>query len=317
MPRIVLENLLRSHLADGLRDARPHEVDDIGPPDEVHEGNNHQPNQQGAAADDEGILKADDIAQSQHGGAGVHLEDQLGFVREGGTPAHHRGGDGLRPGAEGGHGKVVQAAYETGRYERLGAGAAALAADEYLRGGGGLREGVLPVHLLHEVFTERNEEQDAQHAAQQRTQDHLPEIHLNAQNVDGRQGEDGARHHGAGTAAHALDNHVLAKPLFEAQGAREAHGDDGDGNGRLEHLAHLKAQVRRRGTEKNDHQQTDGHGIRSGFRILLLRIQDGSVLLSRLQLPVRVLRQLDLFFLFHSLSSSIFRPDDIPRPRRP
>ena len=253
MPGIVLEDLFRSHVANGGSDARMHEVDDIGPPNEVHQRNNHQPHQQGAAADNEGIFEADDIAQAQHGRAGVHLEHQFGFVRQGGAPAHNGGGKGLRPGAEGGHGKVVQTADEARCDEGFGTGAAAFPANEHLRGGCCLREGIFPVHFLHKVLPERNEEQDAQHAAQQGAQDHLPETHLHAQDIDGRKGEDGTGHHSTAAAANALDNHILRKSLLEAQGARKAHRNDGNGNGRFKYLAHLEAQIRGGSAEQNHH----------------------------------------------------------------
>ena len=299
MAGVSLENLLGSHLAHGRGDAGTHQVQHVAAPDEVHQRDDDQPHQEGAAADDEGIFKADDIAQSQHGRAGVHLQDQLGLVGHGCAPAHHRGGDGLGPGAEGGDHEVVQTADETGGDKGLGTGTAALTADEHLRGGGGFRERILSVHLLHEVLAERDQEQDAQHAAQQRAADHFPEIHLHAQDVDGGQGEDGAGHNGSAAAADALDDDILRETLLQAQGAGQTHGDDGDGDGCLEHLAHLEAEVCRSGAEQDNHQDTNAYRIRSGFGVFLRGIQDGLVRFAGFQFPVRVLRKGDGFLIFH------------------
>ena len=302
MPRIVLENLFRCHLADGLGNAGAHQVDDIGSPDEVHQGDDYQPNKQRTAADNEGILQADDIAQAQHGRASVHLEHQLGFIGHRRTPAHYRGGDGFGPGSEGGYGEVVQAADEARADERLGAGPAAFAADEHLRGGSGLRERILPVHFLHKILAERNQEQDTQHAAQQGTQDHLPELDLHSQDIDGRQGKDGSRHHCTAAAADTLDNHILRKALLETQGAREAHGDDGNGDGSLEYLAHLQAQICSGGAEQDYHQDADAHRIRRGLGILFRGGQKRLILFARSQLPVSVLRERKGLLLLHNLA---------------
>ena len=299
MPCIVLENLLRSHFADGHRHAGIHQVDDAAAPDEVHQRNDHEPHQQGTAANDEGILEPDDVAEAQHGRAGIEFQDDFRLVGNRRAPTHDRGGDGLRPRAEGGHAEVIQTADEAGRNERLGRRTAALAAHEHLRRSRRLRERILPVHLLHEILPERDEEQDAQHAAQQRTQEHLPEIDLHSEDIDGRQREDGPRYDGAGAAADGLDDHILRKAVFLLEGARQAHGDNGDRNRRLEHLPDLEAQVGRRRGEQHHHQNADAHRIRRDLGITLRRIQDRLVFLTGLQLPLRVLRQGNRFLFFH------------------
>ena len=299
MPCIVLENLLRSHFANGHRHAGIHQVDDAAAPDEVHQRNDHEPHQQGSAADDEGILEADDVAEAQHGRAGIEFQDEFRLVGNRRTPAHHRGGNGLRPCAEGRDAEVVQSADEAGRNERLRRRTAAFPAHEDLRRGRRLRERILPVHFLHEILPERDEEQDAQHAAQQRAQEHLPEIDLHPEDIDGRQREDGARHDGAGAAADGLDDHVLRQAVLFLERSGQAHGDDGDRNRRLEHLPDLQAQVGRRRREQHHHQNADAHRIRRNLGITLRRIQDWLVFLTGLQLPLRVLRQGNRFFLFH------------------
>ena len=108
MARIVLENIFRSHRTDGGGDARVHQVDHLVAPDEVHARDDDEPHEYGAAADDEGVFQADDVAQAKDGRARVHLEHQLGFVGQGRAPAHHAGGEGLRPPAESGDDEVIQ-----------------------------------------------------------------------------------------------------------------------------------------------------------------------------------------------------------------
>ncbi len=144
----------------------------------VRQRDDDQPHQQAAAADDETVFQADDISQAQHGGTGVEFQHHLGFVGEGLAETDDRRGDGLAPGTEGGDDKVVQTAHQTGGEQGLGTGSAALAAHEHLCGGRGFGEGIFAVHLAHEIFPEGNQEQDAQHAAQQGRQEHLPEIYL-------------------------------------------------------------------------------------------------------------------------------------------
>ena len=224
----------------------------------------------------------------------------LGLVGHGLAPAHHGGGQGFRPGAEGGDEEVVQTADEAGPDERLRRGTAAFTAHEDLRRRRGLRERILAVHLLHEILAERNQEQDAQYAAQQGTEEHLPEIDLHPEDVDGREGEDGTRHDGAGAAADGLDDDVLGESVFLLEGAREAHGDDGDRDRRLEHLPDLEAEVGRRGGEQHHHQDAETDGIRGDLGILFRRVQDGNVFLAGLQLTLRILRERYRFLVFHA-----------------
>ena len=82
-------------------------------------------------------------------------------------------------------------------------------------------------------------------------------------------------------------------------GAGQAHGDDGDGDGRLEHLPDLEAEVGRRGGEQHHHQDADADGIRGDLGIFLGRVQDGDVLLAGLQLTLRVLRERYMLLFFH------------------
>ena len=95
MACIVLENLLRCHFTYGLQHARVHQVDDLIAPNEVHARDDDEPYQHGATANDEGVFQTDDVTQTEHGSACVHLEHQFGFVGQGSAPTHHAGGEGL------------------------------------------------------------------------------------------------------------------------------------------------------------------------------------------------------------------------------
>ena len=178
MARVRAEDLIRTHLPYGLGNAAAHEIQHLPAEEEVESGDDEQPHQQASQADYEGVLESDDISQAQHGSTGVELEDHLRFVRDGVPYAYEGGGDGLRPGSEGGDGEVVQTSDEAGERQGLSALAAALAVHQHLGGGGCLGEGILPVHLLHEIFTEGDEEEDSQHAAQQTAQEHMREGYI-------------------------------------------------------------------------------------------------------------------------------------------
>ena len=212
-----------------------------------------------------------------------------------------RSGQGLAPGAEGRHDEVVQSADQTADQQGLGALAAALAADQDLGGRGRLGEGILPVHVLDEVFPEGNEEQDAEHAAEQRGKEHLPEVHLQAQDIDGGQGEDGARYDYARTGADGLDDHILPQTAFLAEGGGESDGEDSDRDGRFEDLADLEAEIGRCGGEDDGHQKAYRDGIGGDFRVGFFRFEQGLVTLARLEGAAGVFRQGDVLVLVHCI----------------
>ena len=89
-----------------------HQVNHIASPDEVHKGNDDEPDQERSTTDDEGILEADDVAEAEHGGTCIQLENNLGLVGDDLPPVHHGGGQGLAPGAEGGDDEVIKTADE-------------------------------------------------------------------------------------------------------------------------------------------------------------------------------------------------------------
>ena len=86
-------------------------------------------------------------------------------------------------------------------------------------------------------------EQDADDAAEQRAEEHLPEIHVQTEDVDGGQGEYSASNHDAGACSDTLDDDVLAEATLLPEGAGHADCDDCDGDGGLEDLADLKAEI--------------------------------------------------------------------------
>ena len=76
-------------------------------------------------------------------------------------------GDALVPPPEGGDDEIIESAYQSGNKQRPGLVAALCPADEHLCGGGSFREWVFAMHLLDEVFAERDEEEDADDAAEE------------------------------------------------------------------------------------------------------------------------------------------------------
>ena len=104
------------------------------------------------------------------------------------------------------------------------------------------------MHVLHEIFTEGDEEEYAQHTSQQGAEENLEEVDgdfriLGLEDIEGWEGEDGSRHNHARAGTDRLDDDILAKGVFLAERSREADGDDGDGYGGLKHLAHFQAEV--------------------------------------------------------------------------
>ena len=223
MPSIGCEDGLGRHRADSLG----HVADDIQhfrAPDKVHQGDDDQPYEERTAADDEGVFQADDIAETGHSRTYVELEDQLGLVGHGSAPGQHLGRNGLSPPAEGRNDEVVDTSYQAADEQQLGILAAVLAADEHLGGGSRLREGILPVHILDKIFSERNEEKYTEHAAEQGTEEHLAEIHrqlgeLGLEDVQRRESEYGTGHDGSAAGADRLDDDILGQGILALAGA--------------------------------------------------------------------------------------------------
>ena len=175
---IVFEDVLGRHLADGRCDGGIPDVEHRVGHEQVERGNDEPPHTERAEGDDEGIAEAHDIAQAEHGGAGVDLEHELGMVGDILSQASDARGEVLIPQSEGADDEVVETAYQAGEQEGLGLAAALRARHQHLRGGRGLGEGILAVHILDEILAEGDEEKDAQHAAKGRSQEDLKETGL-------------------------------------------------------------------------------------------------------------------------------------------
>ena len=222
------------------------------------------------------------------------------------APAHHARGDVLVPPAERGYDEIVESAHDTCQQQWLGLVAALGARDEHLRRSRGFREGVLAVHLAHEVLAERNEEQDADDAAQERRDEdfHERSTHLRIlclQDVDGRQREDGASHHSTRAGTYRLDDDVLAQGLRALGGCRHAHSDDGDGDGSLKHLAHLQSEIGGCGREEHGHHHAPRHRPSIHLGIITIGRHQRFVLFTLLQLSECIFRQscCQSVFFFH------------------
>ena len=149
-------------------------------------------------------------------------------------------GEVLIPQSERAHDKIVETAYQAGEQEGLGLTAALRARHQHLRGSRGLGEGILAVHVLHEILAEGDEEKDAQHAAKGRSQEDLKETGLQVEHIDGRQHKDGTGNNSSRTGADALDDHVLAHGILAVGGLLQAYGNDGNGDGSLKNLTHFQ-----------------------------------------------------------------------------
>ena len=158
MPCIILEYLVRAHLSD-CHCHSVHQINHLSAPDEVHQRDDHQPHQETAAADDEGIFQAHDVAEAQHSRSGVQFQNDLRLVSDCLSESHHGGADRIRPRTESADNEVIKTSDETAHQKRSSSLAAAFAANEDLCRGRGLRERIFPVHLFHEIFPERDEEQ--------------------------------------------------------------------------------------------------------------------------------------------------------------
>ena len=127
----------------------------------TQQGYDYPPDEGTTGKDDKRVGQADDVAQTQHSGTGVDLEDHLHVVGE----VFH-GGDGLGrehlfPPTEGREQEVIQTTHQTGDEQRTGLVATLLATDEHLGRRGSLGERELAVHVAHKVLAEGDKEKDA------------------------------------------------------------------------------------------------------------------------------------------------------------
>jgi hypothetical protein len=121
--------------------------------------------------------------------------------------------------------------------------------------GRGLREGQLAVLLDAEIAPERDEEEDPQAAAEECREEDLDDVRGQAQDVKGRDGEDGSRDQGPGGGADRLKDDVLEDRALPLVDVADADGQDGHGDGRFGHRADLEAQVGDGKGEEQGHEQ--------------------------------------------------------------
>ena len=300
---VGLENFLGRHLAHCRRDVRIPLVEHRVGEQQGHSGHDEPPHRQRPQTDNQRVLKTDDVAQSEHRRTRVHLEDELRLVGQLLTEANNARREILVPEAERGHEEVIQSAHDSSHQQGFGLVAALRTAHEHLRGGRSLGEGVFSVHLAHEILAERNQEQDADDAAQERRNENIDKRgrHLGIfrlKDVDGRQRENGTCHHGARAGANRLDDDVLAQCLAALCRRGYAHGNDGNRDGRLEHLAHFQPQIGRSRRKQHRHQHAPRHRPGVHLRIITLGRHQRFVALALFQLSKRILRQSGCHFLF-------------------
>ncbi|GFI58945.1 hypothetical protein IMSAG025_02409 [Muribaculaceae bacterium] len=168
------------------------------------------------------------------------------------------------------------------------------------------------MHILHEIFTEGYEEENAQDSAQQRTEEYLIEFHHDVgigslKDKQSRKSEYGACHYHSRTRAYRLDDHILPEGIFLLQSVAETHRDNGDRNGGLKHLPYFQSEISCRRTEHNSHQQTHTHGIGSHLLLVVSWFHHRNVLFVFRKLAEGVFRQsgvggVDFFVFFHKIS---------------
>ena len=264
-------------------------VDRVGQrPDERYD---EEPHQARTRRDDHGVFQSDDVAQAQYGGRRVEREYHLELVGCHLSPRADARRYRLRPHAERAYREVVEAAYETCHGQQFGLVAALLARDQHLGRGRSLGEGVFPVHLLDEIFAERDQQHDSQQPAEERREEHLVKCRVEPEDVERREGEDGTRDDHARRSADRLDDDVLSQHVLFTQYVAHADGDDGDRDRRFEYLSDLQAEKCRRGREDDGHD--DAHRDRIGRHLAGRRRggHDGRVLFARFEFPVSVLGQ--------------------------
>ena len=87
--RITGEDGLRTHVAYGGGNGGIPLVEHRVGEDDGHERHDNPPHKHRTGADDSGIAQANDVAQAQHSGSGVHLQHQLGLVGKVLTETYH------------------------------------------------------------------------------------------------------------------------------------------------------------------------------------------------------------------------------------
>ena len=264
MPGIIFKNHFGRHVAQQRGDPFAH--GEGLPVGEVAEKRDqYEPYGERSGANIGRIPQAHDVAETEDGGAGVDLENDFHLVGQRFAPAGHAGRYFFGPPAESTDDKVVDSSDESAGGEQFGLVSLFFAGDEHFGRGSGFGEREFTVHVAHEIFAERDQQQDAEHTAEQRRQEDLVELRFEPQNVESGQREDGSGDDDPGTCADRLDNDVLSEHVAAAGEVADADGDDGDRDGGFEDLTDAQTEVRGGGGEDDGHQDAECDRVRGYF----------------------------------------------------
>ena len=263
--------------------------------------NDEQPDQERTGGDDGRIFQSDDVTQAEHRSTRIDFEQGFELIGAEGAPSRHAGRDLFRPEAEGTRCEVVQTAHQSGYGQQLGLIAAFFARYEHFGRGRRLREGVLAVHLLDEIFAEGDEQHDAQDTAQYRREEYFVECGFQTKDVERRQGEDRSGDDDARRGADRLYDDAFCPSMFflpsmfPTPTAMMAIGMAASNTWPMR-----RPRIGCGGGEENGHQQA--HRDRVGCDLLRLGVgrHHRDVLFARFEFAVRVVGQrLRGFGLFH------------------
>ncbi len=265
--------------------------------DRVHQRHQHEVREKRSGADDGRVADADDIADADDGGV---VEDAQGHelaledLPEADRPERQLFGPGVK-----GRGEPVVEGAEAGREgEDLGLAADLLAGHQDLGGGRSFGPRQLAVELDHEVVAQRDEEQDAETAAEEGNDDDLehgrlgdPRARFGRQHVERRDGEDGARHDVRRVGADRLHDDVFEDRAAPGEKRRQPDREDGDRDRRLDALADPEREIGGGHRKERAEKQAHRHRPRRHLVDAGLVRHHRNIGLARLQRTPRVLRQ--------------------------
>ena len=257
----------------------------------ANQRNNHKPHQQRTCANQSRIFQTHDIAQTQHSCACIDTAHGFELVGQSHAPTCDAGRNSLRPQTEGTDDEVIQTTNQTTHGQQFGLRATLFARHQHLGGCCTLGEGVFAVHILNKVFAEGDNQQDSEHTAKQRAEEHLVELRLQAQDVERGQCEDCTRNNHTRRSADTLDDYVLTQHILLAGHCADTHSQNCDGDSSLEHLTHLQTEVSRSSREDDCHNDTHRNRVGSHLLGFRLRFEQRFVLLTRSKFAVGVFGQ--------------------------
>ena len=113
------------------------------------------------------------------------------------------------------------------------------------------------------------------------------------QDVERRQGKDGAGNDDARACAYGLDDDVLAQWVLDFAPVAEAYGYDSDGYGGLEYLADFEPEVCGSGAEYHCQNQAHDDGVGRDFGVLARGVHHGTIVLVFAEFAEGVFGQVD------------------------